>query len=329
MQTSALAAPVVVPPRNAAATVDVRPLDPVSHGTLHLDQPDSTGRSFVSAASGLVASGSGSAWAVSDEYGELARFGSVEAPGHLHAGLEHHKNKPDLEAVLVAPASLVGGRHAALVGFGSGSSATRERGVVTPIGAMGKPVGPARPFDLHELYAALDAKLPLQPNIEGATLRDSKDGAELLLFHRGKEQGDLNTVFVLDAAAALGAAAAGTPIPASALRAQHDVDLGSLGGERLGFADARTLPDGRIAFLASSEGEDATGDGAIHGSVVGMLDANFAVTALRPLTGPARKAEGIERTRALDGTSPNSNFTLVTDPDDPDKPTELLTVDLG
>src|SRR3712207_9001007 len=52
------------------------------------------------------------------------------------------------------------------------------------------------------------------------------------------------------------------------------------------FSDARALPDGRIAFVGSAEGNDAVGDGAILGSVVGMLDADLNVTTVRPLEGP-------------------------------------------
>ena len=69
-------------------------------------------------------------------------------------------------------------------------------------------------------------------------------------------------------------------------------------------------------------------DGAIKGSVLGMLDADLNVTALHPLSGPARKVEGIELASELDPSAPASRFVLVTDPDDPQKPTELLTVDV-
>ena len=133
----------------------------------------------------------------------------------------------------------------------------------------------------------------------------------------------------LDAALAVDALRRGSALPVDALRGQVQVDLGSLGGARLGFADATALPDGRVAFIASSEGNDGTNDGVIYGSVVGMLDSDLRVTTLRPLTGLARKVEGIELATRLEKAASPSSFVLVTDPDDPAKPTELLSVDLA
>jgi hypothetical protein len=126
----------------------------------------------------------------------------------------------------------------------------------------------------------------------------------------------------------LDALRAGQPLPVDAIRGQVTLDLGSLGGNRLGFSDARALPDGRIAFAASAEGEDAASDGRITGSVIGVLDADLRVTTLRPLTGPVRKVEGIEIARELDAKAPANQFVLVTDADDPARPAEVLRVDL-
>jgi hypothetical protein len=127
----------------------------------------------------------------------------------------------------------------------------------------------------------------------------------------------------------LAALRAGTPVGAEVLLGHRTIELGTLGGERLGFADARALPDGRIAFVASAEGGDGVADGAIKGSVLGVLGADLTLQALRPLTGPARKVEGLELTRELDASAPATSFTLVTDPDDPATAAEVLTVDLG
>jgi hypothetical protein len=60
-----------------------------------------------------------------------------------------------------------------------------------------------------------------------------------------------------------------------------------------------------------------------------VLGADLTLQALRPLTGPARKVEGLELTRELDASAPATSFTLVTDPDDPATAAEVLTVDLG
>ncbi len=311
--------------RPAAPNVDTRPVDAVVTGRLALAKPDSTGRPYVSGASAITAAG-GKAWVVSDEYGELVRFDRLATPGTLLPGLAAAKHRPDLESLLAVPGA---DGSTTLVSFGSGSNAGRDRALVQSIDAQGAPVGKPVEASLAKLYAELDRRLPLQPNIEGLAMRDAAAGAELLVFHRGKLDTDVNTIFRLDAARTLAALRAGTSVPADVVLGQTSVELGSLDGERLGFTDARVLSDGRIAFVASAEGADAVGDGPIMGSVVGVLDANFAVQVLRPLTGPARKVEGLELSRALDPAASATSFTLVTDPDDPAQAGEVLTIDLG
>ena len=317
---------IAPPVRGLAPTVDTRPLDPTVAGRLTLTAPDPTGHAHVSAASSLVAAG-GAAWIVSDSYGSLVKFGSLAAPGTLLPGLPEGAKRPDLEALVRVPDAQTGG--SLLVAFGSGSKNDRQRAFSQLVSATGEVVGPPVAASLTPLYTEFDRRLPLQPNIEGIALRDGAKGAELLVFHRGKLDGDVNTIFRLDAARVLAALRAGQPVPADTVLGQTSLDLGTLGGARLGFADAQVLPDGRIAFTASSEGNDATGDGVIFGSVVGILGADLAVQVMRPLTGPARKVEGLERTSLLDPTASPTSFTLVTDPDDPTQAAEVLTVDLG
>jgi hypothetical protein len=314
-------------PRGAVANLDVRPLDAIATGTLHLATPDATGRTFVSSASGLAAAGEHT-WAISDEYGELVRYSALDQPGELIPGLDAHKHRPDFESIVKLPPLDGAADGATLLAMGSGSDKGRSRALIQAVDAVGAPIGATREVSLKPLYAALDARLPLQPNIEGLAWRDGQDGAELLLFHRGKLDGDSNTIFRLDGAQVLDALRADQPLPAAAIRGQVERDLGSLGGNRLGFADARALPDGRIAFVASAEGGDAIADGVITGSAVGMLDEDLNVTALRPLTGPPRKVEGIEIASEIDPTAPANRYTLVTDADDKTRAAEVLSVDL-
>lgn len=320
--------PVVEPPRHFAGQVDVRPVSARANGTLALASPDASGREFVSAASGIAAA-AGAAWVVSDEYGELARFDGIDRPGRLVPGLTPLRGKkPDLEAVLRLPA-LDASSGATLLALGSGSAPTRNRGALVQLDERGAMRGAVRAVDLARLYEAIDGQVPSSPNIEGAAWRDGRDGAELLLFHRGQLEGERNAIIRLDGQAVLDALRAGRPLPETAIRETRIFDLGMLGGAPLGFADARALPDGRIAFIASSEANDgSSGDGEIRGSVAGMLDADLRLTALRPLAGPPRKAEGIELARELDPTAPADRFVVVTDPDSPRTPTELLTIDL-
>lgn len=323
-----LTAPTVAPPRAVAPVVDVRPLAATPAGTLALAMPDERGRRFVSAASGIVGAGS-FAWVVSDEYGELARFGGPRSPGWLVPALVAQRGKPDLEAISRVAAPRVGAPGGVLLAIGSGSKPDRMRGLAVPLDATGRAATAPRTFDLRALYGAFDAQLPLQPNIEGLAVRQAADGVELLFFHRGKADGGVNTIFRVDGEAVLAAALSGSAVPASALRSSTTIDLGTLAGERLGFADARALPDGRVLFVASAEGSDANGDGEIRGSAVGELDPQLQLRMLRPLDGPARKVEGIELSRTLDPAAPADQVTLVTDPDDPQRPTEVLTARLS
>lgn len=305
---------------------DRRPLPVAALGTLRLQDRDAQGRGFLSAASGIAAAG-GALWAVSDEFGMLARFPAPTEAARLLPGLPHAGHKPDLEALVRLPA-LAEGSASTLLALGSGTNGHRMRGIVQPVDAAGAGMGPPRVVDLAPLLAELDSRLPLHPNIEGAAWRDAATGAELLLFHRGQLAGDRNVVFRLRGAAVMDALQAGSPLPPAAILGQHDVDLGRLGGERLAFSDARALPDGRIAFTASAEAGDGSGNGAIRGSAVGTLDPDLRLTSLRPLDGPARKVEGIESARELDPAAPAGRYLLVTDADDPTRPAELLEVDL-
>ncbi|MCW2955211.1 MAG: hypothetical protein JWO69_80 [Thermoleophilia bacterium] len=322
-------APIVTPPPGLKPdTVDVRPLTPQAAGTLPLATPDSSGRAFVSAASGLAAAPGGAAWAVSDEYGELARFAPLGTAGALHPGLPRAENKPDLESITLLPAT--GDAPGALLAVGSGSKKSgRDGGVLQPVDGQGVPVGKAQVVDFGPLFSHLRKALPDGLNVEGVAVRDAAAGAELLLFHRGMATNDPNRVLVVDAVRALGAMRDGRAVPADALRSQHVVQLGAMGGQPLGFSDARVLPDGTILFAASAEGASAGKDGAILGSAIGTLAADFALQSVRPLTGAARKVEGIELSQLLDPAATATSVTLVTDPDDPKLATEVLRVDLS
>lgn len=319
--------PTLTPPVQATHAIDTRPISADPAGTLALQSRDAAGRTFVSAASGIAAVG-GKAWVVSDEYGELAHFEQVNRPGVLLPGLAPAGGgKPDLEAILRIPH----GDGQALLALGSGSKANRNRAVLQPVDRTGVASERPREVDLSPLYAELGRRLKGQPNVEGAVWRGTPGarGAELLLFHRGQSRGETNTIFRLDGAAVLDALRGGRAIPASTVLDAQAMDLGRLNGEQLGFADARALPDGRIAFAASAEGSGAGSDGDIMGSVVGLLDARLQVTALRPLTGNLRKVEGIELASELDPSAPADRVVLVTDPDNPRLQTEVLTAKIG
>lgn len=308
--------------------VDTRPVAVRQLGHLQLSQPDSAGYRHVSAASGMAVVGS-STWVVSDTSGQLARFGSGVWSGDLHEGLPAQKQKPDLEAIIAIPNGEAG---ATLVGFGSGSSKNDSRAgaLVQEVDREGFAVGPARRADLSPLYNELSKRLPSGLNIEGVAMREGVYGSELLLLHRGRKAGDPNTIFVLDAEQAVLALRKAKTLDLTMLRSSHEVSLGNLNGVQLGFSDAISLPDGQIAFTASAEAsDDHAADGRILGSVIGTIDSSFRVTSIRALEGPARKVEGLVQSKLIDAHAPTTQFTLVTDPDDPQRAAEVLAVDLA
>jgi hypothetical protein len=320
-------APALALPRHARADLDVRPVTATPVGTIKLARPDALGRTFMSAASGLAAAGGGSAWAVSDEFGDLVRLPSLAEPGVLVPGLPPREKKPDLESVVRLPA-LDGGAGATMLALGSSSQKLRDRAAVQRVDPSGAAEGAATVVDLDPLYKSLKDHVAQDLNIEGAAWREGSHGAELLLFHRGRFADDHNVAFTLDGPAVLDALRGGKELPPSALRAHQRIDIGSLKGVPLGISDARTLPDGRIAFSASAESAADGPDGSILGSAIGYLDRDLVPTAVRVLDGAPRKVEGLERAADLDPSAPANRFMLVTDPDDPKASTELLSVDL-
>jgi hypothetical protein len=316
------AAPIVT---TAASGADTRALDPVLVGTLPLAHPGPDGVPFLSAASGMAIVG-GAAWMVSDTLAQPARFAGWGAAGTIQQGLEARKHKYDLESITALTRDAKGG--AALLALGSGSNEHRGVGLLQDVDAAGRATGAARAVDLSELYGELGRHVAAL-NIEGATVRSGLPGGELLLFHRGQVPGDASRVFVLDAAAVAKAARVGKPVPPSALRSHHAVDLGTLDGNRLAFSDARALPDGRIVFSASAEDSKDHSDGVIVGSAIGMLDRDLNVLSVRPLTGTPRKVEGIALATDFDPAAPAGQVLMVTDPDDPAVSGERLQADLG
>lgn len=309
--------------------MQISPVAVTRVGELRLQTPTADGARFISAASGLIGVGS-SLWAVSDDRPELVRISGLDGCASVHPALPPRATKYDLEAITAFPAAGArdAARGASLVAFGSGSKADRAAGILQDVDAAGSPVGAPRPIDFAPLYSALSAAVPMGLNLEGAALRDGRTGHELVLLHRGKLDGDANTVFVVDADAVIRAARSGAAVPASALRSSHTVELGRLNGERLAFSDAHALADGRIAFVASAESGGALGNGKIVGSAVGVLDETLTHATLRPLAGPARKVEGIEHARVLDPAAPADRFVAVTDADDDAAASELLTFEL-
>lgn len=232
-------------------------------------------------------------------------------------GNKHHKR--DWEACLVAD----GPRGPRLIGFGSGSTAARRRLLV-----IDDPLGDAaaRDIDAAALYLRLDDVrfAGSELNLEGA----ARVGDRLLLFQRGNgaPRGALRPA---DATAALpwDAFVAWIDDPARGLPPLADIvdwSLGDLHGVRLTFTDAAVGPGG-VWFLAAAEASpNVVDDGEVVGVAIGRLDGDVA--RWTPLVDPtglplADKAEGL--VFLADGTA-----RVVVDPDDPERPSELLSVEI-
>jgi hypothetical protein len=182
-----------------------------------------------------------------------------------------------------------------------------------------------------ELYAALRGTAGFagsQMNIEGAVFLDGR----IRLFGRGNGLAR-DGLLPLDATCELAwpALAAYLEAPRTAPWPLPDAivqyQLGSLGGVRLGFTDA-AVARGRVFFSAAAEATpDATRDGPVAGSALGVFDGRERVrwTELRDRDGGLfdGKVEGL----LLDVANTGRAYVIV-DRDDPAEPSELCEVEL-
>jgi hypothetical protein len=184
-------------------------------------------------------------------------------------------------------------------------------------------------FPAARFYAALrrlEAFSGSELNIEGLT--DVGHG-HLRLFQRGNGVAR-NGVAAVDVSLAELLAFVDAPATAPVPRLSNPVryQLGALDGVRLTFSDAARR--GRsVLFLAAAEASaDSTHDGGMVGSVLGIIDPDGTVRWVQIMDDagkPVRdKPEGI----CVDPHDAN-RLWLVTDADDPDRPSELLEVILN
>ena len=288
------------------------------------------GAGFLSAASGLVCR-HGRAYVIADDELHLTVFCDTTSPGQLHrvvagelpAGKKARKKlKPDLETLLWWPharGEANGG--ASLLALGSGSRASRERGVLVALDVQGEPTSAApQAIDLEPIFKPLRERVG-SLNIEGAFVL----GHELVLLNRGLghrlTDGRDNVVlhYLLSDVQALidGSTKALPP------KRQRHIALPRIQGVSMNFTDGAALPGdarGRWLFTAVAEDtEDSVADGDFLGAAVGMIDAQGALLALRPLA-PAVKVEGID----VQLSHGQIQLCLVTDADDPEVASMLL-----
>lgn len=284
------------------------------------DPPDDGVPAHVASASGVVRRGD-FVYVIGDDLLQVAIFeiaagepgralkvlpGDLPADGELRA-----ERKPDLEALTALP-PVEGEPHGGLLGIGSGSNPSRDRGFFCSFAADGSLQGDTRTIDVHPVYDVLREELGGEVNIEGAAvLRD-----RLWLLHRGNEGGGRNAVAEFELADLSRTLAEDLVVTPAELRSLRGYELGDLDGVPVCFSDATMLTDELICFTASAEDAEK---GDIRGSVAGTIDAGGQVRRLRTID-PRWKVEGVDATVDTGVI----DFLFVCDQDDPGAASPLL-----
>jgi len=271
---------------------------------------------YVRAASSAALAG-GDLYVAQDDVHALARVSLVDAlaeplplplPGAL---LRERHDKADLEACALLP----GGT---LLVMGSGARPERRVAIeVDVVGGQARGL-PAVPF--YEALAAQVASLGGKLNLEGVAV----SGAVTHLLHRGPGAGGepANVLVRLPTEAFLSSLRQGQPPPALQARA---IELGSRDGVALTWTDGVEVSGVGLVFTASAERTgDVVQDGPCVGSALGVLRPDGRV-ALAWLRQGERLLEAKVEGLALAG----ERAWLVTDPDDPGRPAELIEVEFG
>ena len=304
---------------------DLPPLELRVLRSLELDEPPGEGRpAHVSSASGVVRRG-GFVYVIGDELLYLAVFPLSEpGPGSLRRVLPGDDqaggdDKPDLEVLTLLP-PFAGHPYGALLGLGSGSKRSRDRGFLWALAAGGSLRDEPSTIDLGPLYALLRERID-GLNVEGACAM----GDRLWLLHRGNRGSMTNVVAELSLEQVIRSLSGDRRLEAYELEAMRAYDLGQLDGVELTFSDATPLGGDMLAFTASAEGKPRAGggDGTIRGSVVGTIDLGGRVRRLRTID-RRFKVEGIHAsidTGVVD-------FLFVCDQDDPQHPSPLLSASM-
>ena len=232
--------------------------------------------------------------------------------------------KLDLEACVM----LRDGGGEMLVAFGSGSTPAREK--IVMVRGIASDTPDVRVVDASALYAGLRAAPEFagsELNVEGAAAA----GGVLRLFNRGNGVArdgvhPVDASCDLDLAAFLAFVAAPATAPPPRPRDVALYELGDIDGQPLGFTDVSARGDAVLYAAAAEDSPDATRDGPVAGSAIGIIrggEARFAVVE----AGGGRftgKVEGL-----LPDPSDSARLWAVIDRDDPGTPSELLMIALG
>ncbi|HSU16934.1 DUF6929 family protein [Longimicrobium sp.] len=210
-----------------------------------------------------------------------------------------------------------------LAAFGSGSSPERERIVlVRGIGSGDAEIAVAGASALYGRLRAETAFAGSELNVEGVALA----GGVLRLFNRGNgaPHGDLRPV---NATCEIGAAALlaflrDPALPPPEPRNVTQYELGEIGGFPLTFTDAAAFGDAILFTAAAEDSPDATRDGPVAGSAIGIIRGGEARLCV------VRNADGSRYAGKIEGILPHAPGRLwaVIDRDEPGTPSELSEV---
>ena len=297
---------------------ELPPLDLRRLRDLDLSEPPAQGRpAHIAAASGIAKRGN-FAYVVGDELLEVAVFelagggpGTARRVFDEPADVGGEPDKPDLEGLTSLP-PVQGEPNGGLLGIGSGSKPSRDRGFFWSLATDGRLEGEPRTIDMRPAYDVMRAELDGDVNVEGAAVL----GSSLWLLHRGNASAAPNTIAEFELGDLSRSLRDDLVIDPDELSGMHAYELGELDGVPLCFSDATTLTDELICFTASAEDDD----GKIHGSVVGTIRADGSVRRLRTID-PQWKVEGVHAT--ID--SGVIDFLVVCDQDDSETPSPLLS----
>jgi hypothetical protein len=234
--------------------------------------------------------------------------------------------KLDLEACVVVPDGRGG---ETLVGFGSGSSARRERVVLAE--RVGDADARVDLRDASGFYARLREAAEFagsELNVEGAAWL----GGRIVLLNRGNgaagdDCGPVDAICEVDWPALRAHLADPAAHPPPSPESIVAYDLGTLDGCPLNFTDAAAFADALIYTATAEASPNAVDDGPVTGSAVGIIDeggaARFAVFEAADGGRFDGKVEGVAR-----GPRPGTLYVVV-DRDDPHCPSELCEVELS
>lgn len=235
------------------------------------------------------------------------------------------KFKLDLESCC----TIEGASGAMLLALGSGSKKRRRR--IVTVESITARLPRVSVIEADSLYETLEAAAEFagsDMNIEGALALPRA----LRLFTRangaakhGRTPVNATCDLALPELLAYLADPVHAPVPAPRHIARFD--LGSLDGLPLGFTDAALVGDTLLYTAAAEASDDAAADGAVTGSVIGIIPVNGALRHA-PLTDADRRRthDKVEGIVALPGVA--DRVYVVIDADDPLRASELCEVQL-